>query len=44
MLLEQTWHDLRLAWRDLRRRGSVTAAGVLTLAVGIAATTSCSPS
>jgi len=39
MLLEQTWHDLRMAWRDLRRARGVTAAGVLTLAVGIAGTT-----
>src|SRR6266850_5985213 len=39
MLLEQTWHDLRLAWRDLRRARGLTAAGVLTLAVGIAGTT-----
>src|SRR5438477_5864751 len=36
MLLEQTGHDLKLAARSLRRARSLTAAGVLTLAVGIA--------
>jgi predicted permease len=36
---EQTWHDLRHAWRDLRRARGVTATGVLTLAIGIAGTT-----
>jgi putative ABC transport system permease protein len=38
-MLEQTWRDLRLAWRGLRRAPAFAVAAVLTLAVGIAGTT-----
>jgi putative ABC transport system permease protein len=39
MVGEQTWHDLRRAWRDLRRARGVALPSVLMLAVGIAGTT-----
>ena len=39
MLLEQWRDDVRLAWRGLRRARAFTAAAVLTLAVGVAGTT-----
>ncbi len=39
MIVEQWWHDVQLAWRGLRRAKAFTGAAVLTLAVGIAATT-----
>ena len=39
MVAEQTWHDLRRAFRDLRRARGVALPGVLMLAVGIAGTT-----
>ena len=38
-MLESWWHDLRLAWRGLRRARGFTAAAVLTLAVGMAGVT-----
>jgi predicted permease len=40
MLFEAWWQDLRLAWVGLRRARAFTGAAVLTLAVGIAGTTS----
>src|SRR4026209_66786 len=39
LMLEQGWHDLKLAARGLLRAKAFTATAVLTLAVGIAATT-----
>ncbi len=39
MIVEQWWHDVQLAGRGLRRAKAFTGAAVLTLAVGIAATT-----
>ena len=39
MVVEQTWHDLRRAWRDLSRARGVALPGVLMLALGIAGTT-----
>jgi predicted permease len=39
MILEQSGHDLRLAWRGLLRARAFTGAAVLTLAVGSAGTT-----
>jgi putative ABC transport system permease protein len=38
-MFEQTWQDLRLAWRALWRARAFAAAAVLTLATGIAGTT-----
>ena len=38
-MTEQIWHDLRLAWRGLRRAKGFAAAAVFTLAVGISGTT-----
>ena len=40
MTIEPLMHDLRLAWRGLRRAKGFTAAAVLTLAVGMAGVTS----
>ena len=40
MTIEPFAHDLRLAWRSLRRAKAFTAAAVLTLAVGMAGVTS----
>jgi putative ABC transport system permease protein len=40
MTIEPLVHDLRLAWRGLRRAKGFTAAAVLTLAVGMAGVTS----
>ena len=38
-MIEQVFDDLRLAWRGLRRARGFTLAATITLAVGIAATT-----
>ena len=40
MTIEPLLHDVRLAWRGLRRAKGFTAAAVLTLAVGMAGVTS----
>jgi hypothetical protein len=39
MLLDHWRHDIRLAWRGLRRAKAFTASAVLTLAVGIGGAT-----
>ena len=39
MTLEPLVHDVRLAWRGLRRAKAFTAAAVVTLAVGMAGVT-----
>lgn len=38
--IEMVWGDLRFGWRQVRRRPGVALAAVLTLAIGIGATTS----
>lgn len=38
-MLERRWQDLRFAWRMLWRNRSVTAVAVMTLALGVGATT-----
>ena len=38
-MIESLMHDLRLAWRGLRRARGFTVAAVLTLAVGMAGVT-----